>query len=152
MAKGYTYEDAVRFSTGDVNAANIAKDYTAGMRGEGPRLTGNLELIGKTAEARDKSMAMRGFAPNPTTAADTMAATIAMGASGGAPSGFLAAGVPLLRGPVRSHLLSPSVQAALRPRPSDYATGMTPEFAKWLLTNQAAQGAYPGVGYGLLNN
>jgi hypothetical protein len=151
MAKGYTYEDAVRFSTGDVNAANIAKDYTAGMRGEGPRLTGNLERIGKVSEARPESMRMRGFAPNPTSALDTMAATVAMGASGG-PPGILAAGVPLLRGPVRSYLLSPSVQAAMRPRPSDYATGMTPEFAKWLLTNQAAKGAYPGIGYGLLNN
>ena len=151
MAKGYTYEDAVRFSTGDVNAANIAKDYTSGMRGEGPKLTGNLERIGKIAEARPESMRMRGFAPNPTSALDTMAATVAAGASGGTP-GILAAGVPLLRGPVRNYLLSPSVQNALRPKPSDYAVGVMPPLVEKLLTNQLMQRTFPGMGMGLLSD
>ena len=151
MAKGYTYEDAVRFSTGDVNAGNIAKDYTAGMRGEGPRLTGNLERIGKVAEARPESMRMRGFSPNPTSALDTMAATVAAGASGGTP-GLLAAGVPLLRGPVRNYLLSPSVQNALRPKPSDYAVGLTPQLVEKLMTNQLMQRTFPGMGAGLLGD
>jgi hypothetical protein len=151
MAKAHTYQDAARFSTGDVNAAEIARAYRAGMQGEGPRLSGNLEKIGRIADARPESLRMRGFAPNPTTALDTMTSTVVAGASGGTP-GILAAGIPLLRGPIRNKLLSPASQAALRPRPSDYATGMTPEFIKWLLANPAAKGAYPGVGYGLLNN
>lgn len=149
IAKGHTYEDAVRFSTGDVNARVLGKNYTAGMRGEGPKLTGNLEQIGKIAEARPESLNMRGFAPNPTSALDTMAATVAAGASGG-PPGILAAGIPLLRGPVRNRLLSPSVQAALRPKPSDYAVSLTPQLVEKLLGNRLMQRTFPGIGTGLL--
>ncbi len=151
IAKGHTYEDAVRFSTGDVNAANIAKDFTAGMRGEGPKLTGNLERIGKISEARPESMRMRGFAPNPTSALDTMAATVAVGASGGTP-GIMAAGIPLLRNPVRNYLLSSSVQNSLRPKPSDYAVGIMPPLVEKLMGNQLMQRTFPGMGYGLLGN
>ena len=150
IAKAHSYEDAVRFSTGDVNAAELARAYRAGVQGSGPKVSGNIERIGKIADARPESLKMRGFAPNPTTALDSATMAIS-GAASGSPSNLLAAGVPLLRGPVRNYLLSPSAQAALRPRPSDYAVGQSSELLKWMLANPVTKGAAPGVGYGLLN-
>lgn len=151
IAKAYTWKDATRFSTGDIDARDIGKQYTLGTQGAGPKLSGNLEKVGRIAEARPQSVTMRDFAPNTTTALDSSAMALGAAASQGNPKGLLAAGLPLLRGPARNYLLSPSYQASMVPHPSDYAIGLTPQLLSGILNDEAIRAAYPGIGYGLLN-
>lgn len=115
FAKIYTVEKSLNDATGNVNAATIGREFA-----KGKPLSGNLEKIGRTQQAFQKSLAtQKGDAMPGISPFDAMTGVISSGASGN-PS-FLA-----------TMLARPALQNALLSRP-----------AQSMLARQAAPSMFP---------
>lgn len=126
IAKTYTVERAMNKATGDINPRVLGRLYDKGFP-----LSDGLDDIGRFAAAYDKAaQPANQSAGAGISALEPMAAGIygTIGqVSTGNPTGLLAAGIPLLRGPARSIALSKMMQS-------------TPQYGSQLLnlTNRAA--------------
>lgn len=125
IAKTYDAEDAVSNASGHVDALKLGRNYEDGMKGNDSRLTGNLELIGRTASAMSESMRQRKFRPLRNTAVDTgvTAITGAAGIAAGHPLALAPMAIPYMRNPVREGLMSQKTQAKLV-KPNTYKPGI----------------------------
>lgn len=107
IAKTYDVERALNVGDANVSAAIIGRQLDkAGLKAK----TGELATVGKFAEAFPSVAREGGRVPSPgvsgtDAAAAAMLGTMGYGAAGG-PMGLLAAGLPLVRGPARSLVLS----------------------------------------------
>lgn len=143
IAKSYNIQDATSDSVGRVDARDIGKLYEMGEKGMGPRLTGSLADVGKAGSAFRESMGLRGF-DTPRYSALDFAVGGNNAANATTPAGMLMGGIPLLRGPARSKLMSPAAQAKLMP--SNTPPNMALRAAPWLLDytpNLPGIGPYP---------
>lgn len=109
IAKTYTVERAMNRATGDIDPRVIGRLYQ-----KGSPLSGGLERVGQLSTAFPKvAQPTQQSAGAGISALEPMASAI-YGAAGqalaGDPKGFLAAGIPLLRGPARSIALSGMMQ------------------------------------------
>ncbi len=107
IAKSYDIERSLNKGTGDVEAPSLGKAFDKG------KVTGNLEEIGRFQQAFPASA--RAGASVPTAGVSKSEAIVGalMGTAGGAalgPAGAALAALPLVSGPVRSMILSPSYQ------------------------------------------
>lgn len=114
IAKSYDVQDAIRDSVGKVDARDLGSLYEAGEKGYGPKLTGRLADVGKAGSAFRESMGLRGFDTPRYSALDFAVSGMNM-ANAPSGAGFLAGGIPLLRGAARDRLLSQPAQQSLRP-------------------------------------
>jgi hypothetical protein len=109
IAKTYTVERAMNRATGDIDPRIIGRLYQ-----KGSPLSGGLEQIGQLATAFPKvAQPTQQSAGAGISALEPMASAIYGGVgqmATGDPRGFLAAGIPLLRGPARSLALSKAMQ------------------------------------------
>ncbi len=108
IAKSHDIERALNVGNAEVSAPDIGRALDRGAP-----MTGNLELIGRTQQNARKFMGEGSGTPTPGVShADVYGATGlgALGAAAGGPAGMLAGGIPLLRGPMRSALLSEPYQ------------------------------------------
>lgn len=140
MAKTHTIDSALNESTGNIRAAKLAAAFRTGKP-----LSGNLELIGKTAEAFPKDMqspetigAMPALSPLDVAGGAVAATTGAMAA--GNPAGGLAGLYPLARPAARSLVLSDPYQK-LMGTPSYRNSMIARLLAKGDLNNPAANSA-----------
>jgi len=149
IAKSYTIEDAIHSGSGDVEARLIGRAYDEGEKRMGPRLTGDLETIGRFANTFPQQSAWRSFKPLPNSALDAGTATI-VAAAAAHPSALALAAVPYTRNPVRNFLLREAKQNALMNqtyRPG-LLTRVMPPALNSPLAKALAQGA--GIyGYGV---
>ena len=111
-AKTYDIERALNPADGHVSASLIGR-----LHAKGKPLSGELAVIGKFARAfpdavRDSSRIQSPGVSGIEAMAGAGLGALGYGAAGG-PVGLLAAGVPLLRGPARSMLLSKGYQNRL---------------------------------------
>ncbi|MDE2441943.1 MAG: hypothetical protein KGP14_13045 [Betaproteobacteria bacterium] len=112
IARTYDVERALNLGDGNVSAHVIGR-----MFDQGRPLTGELQVIGKFAQAfprvtRDAS----NIPPSGVSGTDAaMAATLGLGgaAASGSPAGLAAAGLPLLRNPAKQRILSKRYQERL---------------------------------------
>jgi hypothetical protein len=119
IARTYDVERAMNLGDGNISAQIIGR-----MFDQGRPLTGELATIGKFAQAfprvtRDASI----VPPSGVSGTDAaMSAVLGLGGAtaSGSTTGLLAAGLPLLRGPARRHLLSEKYQEMLLKQPSRY--------------------------------
>jgi hypothetical protein len=125
IAKTYDVERALNLGTGDVSPAVLGR-----MLDKGKMLTGGLATIGRFQQAFPQFMREGERVPSPDVSATNLMAAGALGYGGyqaaGMP-GILAAGVPFLRGGVRSALLSGPVQNTLMPNYAPVATAPAPQ-------------------------
>jgi len=114
LAKLHQIEDSVNFATGGVSPSVIGSAYA-----KGSPLSGNLLTVGKFQQAFPKFMQDAERVPAPGVSALEPLAMGGFGMGGaalaGAPGAWLGAGVPLLRGPIRSGLLSGPWQRLMTP-------------------------------------
>mgnify|MGYP000110755005 CR=1 FL=1 len=104
IAKSHDIERALNVGNAEVSAPDIGRALDRGAP-----MTGNLELIGRTQQNARKFMGEGSGTPTPGVShTDIYGATGlgALGAAAGGPAGAVAGGIPLLRGPMRSALLS----------------------------------------------
>lgn len=127
IAKSHLGDKGIAHGSGDINSAVIADAYRKGMQGAGPKLTGNLELIGKFANTFEPQTRHRSFAPIKNSPLDSSTAAITVGAGQGHPAAIAAATVPYMRNPIRNWLLSESAQNKI----------MTPEYGIGLLSGKS---------------
>ena len=117
IAKSYTVERALNKSTGDVDARVIGRLFD-----KQKPLSDGLDTIGKFQQAYPKftSPAVNTPAPGVNYLDAVSMPALAMGGAAvtGGPAGMLAAGIPLLRGPARSMVLSQAMQ-----KPAQYGPG-----------------------------
>jgi hypothetical protein len=109
IAKTYDVEKALNLATGDVSAPVIGRQLDqAGSAAK----SGELETIGRFQQAFPKFTGEGAMSPVPgVSAVEPLAmAGLGMGGSGLGQAGWLAGGLPLVRGPMRSLLLSPAYQ------------------------------------------
>ncbi|MDH4327376.1 MAG: hypothetical protein OEV77_02550 [Nitrospira sp.] len=110
-------EAAMNVGTGNVSLPVLAK-----MADNGKPLSGELGIIAKFANAFPRAAReIERVPPSGVSGTDAaMSATLGLGgaAASGSPAGLAAAGLPLLRGPARKHLLSDQYQARLLKDPS----------------------------------
>lgn len=111
-AKAYDIERALNTADDHVSAAVLGKMYA-----KGKPLSGGLAVIGKFAKAFPDAVREGAKIQSPGVSALEAISAGGLGAGGmamaGGPVGLLAAGVPLLRGPARSLLLSKGYQNRL---------------------------------------
>jgi hypothetical protein len=108
IAKSHDIERALNVGNAEVSAPDIGRALDRGAP-----MTGNLELIGRTQQNARKFMGEGSGTPTPGVShTDVYGATGlgALGAAAGGPAGMMAGGIPLLRGPMRSALLSAPYQ------------------------------------------
>jgi len=121
IAKSYAIERAM-----NVGDANISAPALGRMLDKGIPLTGNLKTIASFAEGPGRQFVTEGARiPSPGVSASEMYASAGMGAAGNAiagPAGLMAAGFPLVRGPMRSMMLSQPYQNTLGT--PNYSAGM----------------------------
>lgn len=106
VGKFHDVENATNL-VGEVSAADLAR------MGADKKLSGNLDMIARFQSQFPKFMGEGTKTPTPGVSALEPYAGYGLGASSAAmngPTGWMAAGVPLVRGPVRSMLLSPAYQ------------------------------------------
>lgn len=110
-------ESAMNVGTGNVSMPTLAAMYD-----KGKPLSGDLKTIAKFANAFPRSAReIERVPPSGVSGTDAaMSATLGLGgaAASGSPAGLAAAGLPLLRGPARNHVLSPQYQESLLKDPS----------------------------------
>lgn len=110
IAKSYDIEHALNLGDSNVSAAVIGRKFDkVGEKG----MTGELATIGKMAQAFPSVMREGSRVPAPGVSGTDAASSALLGTLGygaGGPAGVLAAGLPLLRGPARSLVLSPGYQ------------------------------------------
>lgn len=120
IAKTYDIERALNESTGEVSAPVLGRMFD---KKGGKGMTGKLATIGKMAEAFPAVMREGARVPASGVSGTDAAASAILGTLGygaGGPAGLLAAGLPLLRGPARNLVLSPSYQKFATADPSQY--------------------------------
>jgi hypothetical protein len=116
IAKTHVLERALNPGDGNIDAHKVAS-----LLKRGEPLTGELDIIGRFASAFKKETRTASVVPSPgvsgtDAAASAMLGTAGYGAAGG-PIGLAAAGLPLLRNPTRSLLLSDMYQRRLLREP-----------------------------------
>jgi hypothetical protein len=115
-ARTYDVERALNLGDGNVSASLIGR-----MLDKGRPLTGELKVIGKFAQAFPRVARDASSLPPPSVSGTDAAASAILGGIGygaaGGPAGLLAAGLPLLRGPARSAVLSGAMQHRLLREP-----------------------------------
>lgn len=116
IARTYDVERALNLGDGNVSARIIGQ-----MFDKGRPLTGELKVIGKFAQAfpqvaRDGAVIPASAVSGTDAAASALLGTVGYGAAGG-PAGLVAAGLPLLRSPARSLVLSKGYQSRLLNEP-----------------------------------
>jgi hypothetical protein len=119
IAKTHTVENALNVGDAGISAPVIGR-----MLDKGDKLGSELELIGKYQQAFPQFMREGAGVPSPGVSGTdaAMAAGLGMGGYGAAgPAGWLAAGLPLVRGPARAMALSDWYQNRLfrQPVPSE---------------------------------
>jgi hypothetical protein len=135
IAQTYDVQDTILEGAGDVDALKIGALYQMGEKGNGPPLTGELADIGRFASTFPQSTKLRTFETPVNSALDY--ATAALAASNAtAPAGWLAAGLPMARGPARAWMSRPAYQAKL---PSVYKDPNAFERALPYLTDYTPQ-------------
>lgn len=111
IAKSYTVERALNKATGDVNAPVLGR-----LLDKGKPLSDGLDTIAKFNQAFPKVSKPAAGTQSPGVSFFEPALAGMAGATGqlltGSPVGLLAAGLPLLRGPARSMVLSAPMQSA----------------------------------------
>jgi len=131
-AKTYDIERALNKADGNVSAAVIGKMYA-----KGKPLSDELATIGKFAKAFPKAVRDGAMIQSPGVSGIEAMAGAGLGALGygvaGGPVGLLAAGVPLLRGPARSLLLSKGYQNRLLKE----APGLNPAMLQSILAGRS---------------
>lgn len=109
IAKSWDIDRALNLGDATVSAPTIGRAYD-----KGAPFTGGLETIAKFAEGPGRQFVTEGSRiPAPGVSGTEIYGMSGMGAAGSAaagPAGWLAGGLPLLRGPVRSLLLSDAYQ------------------------------------------
>lgn len=117
IAKSYDIERALNLGSANVSAPTLGRAYDRGAP-----LTGNLEATAKFQQGPGRKFAGEGdITQTPGVSGTDMYGIAGMGSIGGhalGPVGMIAGGIPLLRGPARSLLLSKIMQ-----KPQDYSTG-----------------------------
>lgn len=133
IAKTHDVERALNVGNGNVDAQIIGRAIDRGRP-----LTGNLETIGKFAEAYKPFVREASKVPNPGSSAVNAGASAVLGYEGyqhmGTP-GLAAAAIPFARGGVRSGLLSDTYQQNFN-RPS-YEPSMRPQGALEMILQQS---------------
>lgn len=104
IAQTYTVENMLNQGDGNVAAPALGRALKKGVP-----LEGNMLAIAKMAQAKGPFMAQASGSPTPGVSALEPALALAGAATGGA-AGMAAAGLPLIRGPVRAMLLSEPYQ------------------------------------------
>jgi len=122
MAKTYTVENALNLGSGNVSAPSLGRAFDKGVP-----LEGNMRDIAKFALAKRPFMGEASGAPAPGVSALEPVLALGGAATGGV-AGTLAGGLPLLRGPVRSLLLSEPYQKYMA------KTGVSPSMMAQLLS------------------
>lgn len=110
IAKTHDVEKALNLGDASISAPSLGRMYDAGAP-----FTGGLETVAKFAQGPGRQFVTEGNrVPAPGVSGTEALAMTGFGAAGGAVGGpvggVLAGGLPLLRGPVRSLLLSPQWQ------------------------------------------
>lgn len=107
IAKSYDIEHSLNLGDANVDARNIGKAFD-----KGKPLTGNLETIGKFSTGPGFNFTREGGrVPTPgVSALEPALSAVLAAAAGSGGRGLLAAGVPLIRDPVRSLVLSEAYQ------------------------------------------
>lgn len=119
IAKSYDVEGAL-----NVGDANVSAPAIGSALDRGAPMSGGLLTIGRTQQAQAFRPFMRTGAPTPGVSAlePLLMGEGAAGVATGHPvAGSVAMGLPLIRGPVRSYLLSPEYQRSMLPT---YQRGM----------------------------
>ena len=150
IAMSYDVQDNIVDSTGDVVTRGMAKAYDEGQKGFGPRLTGELETIGRFGQAFPQQTAWRSFAPLPNSALDGMTASVAIGAGQGHPAALMAGALPYTRNPVRNFILREATQnKMMNPQ---YKVPLNAPLLKGLLDNRVSSALYPALGVAPVTN
>lgn len=141
IAQSYDLERAMNPATGDISAPVVGR-----LLDKGKPLSDELSTIAKFNKAHPKFSGAGVGTPAPGVSALEAAAMAGFGMAGGmgtdSPMGLLAAGIPLLRTPVRSALLSKPVQGLIQP---SYGPGLLTQ-AGGLVANQLPMaGAYGAI-------
>lgn len=118
IAKNFDVERALNLGSGEVDASVIGRVLDSGKP-----LSGELGTIGRFQQAFRPYMREGGLVPTPgVSQADALSSALlgTIGAAHAGPQGLMAAGLPLVRTPIRNALLSRSVQDSLlrNPNPS----------------------------------
>lgn len=113
IAKAWDIDRALNLGDAGVSAPTLGRAYD-----KGAPFTDGLETISKFAEGPGRQFVTEGSRiPAPGVSGTELYGQAGLGAAGhavaGPAGGFLAAGIPLLRGPVRSLLLSKAYQESL---------------------------------------
>jgi hypothetical protein len=120
IAKSYDIENGLNIGNADVSAPSIGRSLDGGAK-----MTGNLETIGKFQQAFPTFNREAASIPTPGVSKSAPVVGAILGTQGagaaGAP-GMLAGGLPLLSGPARSLVLSPTYQKYMAK--ADYSPGM----------------------------
>lgn len=109
IAKSYDIERALNVGDANVSAPTIGRALDRGAP-----LTGGLKTIGQFAQGPGRQFTREAeLTPTPGVSALNPYGSVGLGAAGASaigPTGIFAAGIPLLRGPVRDLMLSPLYQ------------------------------------------
>lgn len=132
-ARTYDVERALNLGDGNVSLPIIGR-----MLDQGRPLSGELKIAGKFAQAFPRFSREAASVPSPYSsgtdaASSAMLGTVGYGAAGG-PAGLVAAGLPLLRAPVRNIVLSQRYQSGLLPAPQSPST-VSPLFQSAVAAN-----------------
>ena len=131
MAKSHTVEEALVVGTGNVDATKLA----AALQ-KGKPLTGDLETIGKFANAfRDSARTPSGADANPLTVLDFASGGFGAGLSASTPAGAILLGLPAARVSARYGVLS-GVGQRMFTRPN-YGSGVIQRFDDLLQSDTA---------------
>lgn len=108
LARTHDIERALNLGDSNVSAPIIGR-----MFDQGRPLTGELQIIGKFAQAFPRvAREVASVPPSGVSGTDAAASALlaTTGAAGAGPAGLVAGGLPLLRGPARNKVLSPKYQ------------------------------------------
>ncbi len=119
IARTYDVQDVLNIGSGNVSMPKIGK-----MLQDGVPLSGEFEVIGKFARAFPRvAREVEGVPPSGVSGTDAFGSAVMSmqgAAAANSPAGLMAGGLPMLRGPAREKVLSPSYQKELltEPKPS----------------------------------
>jgi hypothetical protein len=153
IAQAHDVERMLNQVTGDVSPALFIKKAKTGLPQSGP-----LQTLGEFGASFPNALAAdaaRIPTPGVSALGPVASAGLAMGgaAATGNPMGAIMGGLPLLRGPARSLLLSKPYQAmvAQPSYPGHSLLGITPGMADSEIARLLARSVAPQMGLGLLN-
>lgn len=128
----------------NVGSGNVSAPILGRMVDKGAPLSGELRTVGKFAQAFPRvAREVESVPPSGVSGTDAAgAAVLSIGgaAAAGSPAGAVAGGLPLLRGPARNRMLSPTVQKGLltelQPTPIGETAGRAAMIGKTVEENQ----------------